>query len=84
MYIFLVYTLKAKIRIRDRLQKENDEITALNRKILCGKYAQKNGEDYLKLDDRRKISVTNSSSGQQETLPLASTNFWNLRNDRFR
>lgn len=49
----------------------NDEISLLNKKILCGKYLQEDGEDYLELDEGRKISIANSSSGQQETLPLA-------------
>jgi len=49
----------------------NDEISLLNKKILCGKYLQEDGEDYLELDGGRKISIANSSSGQQETLPLA-------------
>lgn len=49
----------------------NDEIALLNKKILCGKYLQEDGEDYLELDEGRKISIANSSSGQQETLPLA-------------
>ncbi|NET59490.1 MAG: ATP-binding protein [Symploca sp. SIO2E6] len=61
----------------DRLRKSiNDqelskEIALLNQKILCGKYVQEDGEDYLVMDGSRKISVANSSSGQQETLPLA-------------
>ncbi len=48
----------------------NDEIYLLNKKILCGEYLQEDGEDYLELDEGRKISIANSSSGQQETLPL--------------
>ncbi|NER25991.1 MAG: ATP-binding protein [Symploca sp. SIO1C2] len=49
----------------------NNEIADLNHKILCGKYVQEEGEDYLVMDGGRKISIANSSSGQQETLPLA-------------
>lgn len=49
----------------------NNEISLLNKKILCGKYLQEDGEDYLELDEGRKITISNSSSGQQETLPLA-------------
>lgn len=48
-----------------------DEISTLNKRIICGKYLQKNGEDYLELEENRQISVANSSSGQQETLPIA-------------
>ncbi len=46
------------------------EINLLNEKILCGQYLQKDGEDYLKLKEGRTIAISNSSSGQQETLPL--------------
>ena len=46
------------------------ETNLLNDKILCGKYLQINGEDYLKIAEDRTIEVANSSSGQQETLPL--------------
>lgn len=49
----------------------NSEIALLNKQILCGKYTQKDGEDYLEVDDGRQIGIANSSSGQQETLPLA-------------
>lgn len=49
----------------------NNEIAILNKKILCGKYLQKDGEDYLKIDDNRQINIANSSSGQQESLPLS-------------
>ncbi|MFM2315141.1 MAG: hypothetical protein RLZZ04_4417 [Cyanobacteriota bacterium] len=49
----------------------NDEVALLNKKILCGKYLQKDGEDYLEVDEGRQIAIANSSSGQQETLPLA-------------
>lgn len=68
--------MKSPIRL-DRLQKKisdkqlNDEIALLNKKILCGKYIQEEGEEYLEMDGGRKISLANSSSGQQETLPLA-------------
>lgn len=60
-------------RIRKSIdnKKLNDEIALLSKKILCGKYLQEDGEDYLEMDGGRKISIANSSSGQQETLPLA-------------
>lgn len=48
-----------------------NDIASLNKKILCGKYLQKDGEDYLEINERRVINIANSSSGQQETLPLA-------------
>jgi hypothetical protein len=68
--------VKNPIRL-ERLGKRNDnkqlnkEIAVLNTRILCGKYFQEDGEDYLEMDGGRKISVSNSSSGQQEVLPLA-------------
>ncbi|MGJ3254526.1 MAG: AAA family ATPase [Elainellaceae cyanobacterium] len=68
--------MKKPIRL-DRLRRSindkelSDEIASLNEKILCGRYLQEDGEDYLELDEGRKISIANSSSGQQETLPLA-------------
>jgi hypothetical protein len=46
------------------------EINSLNEKILCGRYIQKDGEDYLQVEEGRRIAIANSSSGQQETLPL--------------
>ncbi|VEP15316.1 conserved hypothetical protein [Hyella patelloides LEGE 07179] len=54
------------------LEKEKlyHEINYLNEKILCGKYFQKDAEDYLQVEGNRRIAVANSSSGQQETLPL--------------
>jgi predicted ATP-dependent endonuclease of OLD family len=47
-----------------------DEITRLIEKSLCGKHVQEKGKDFLESSDGRRISVANSSSGQQETLPL--------------
>ncbi|MEL6441964.1 MAG: AAA family ATPase [Cyanobacteria bacterium J06621_8] len=46
------------------------EITFLTSKILCGEYLQINGDDYI-VNDNRTINLANSSSGQQETLPLS-------------
>ena len=48
----------------------SNEIKSLNEKILCGKYFQRDGEDYLQMEGARRIPIANSSSGQQETLPL--------------
>ncbi len=47
-----------------------NEINSLNEQIICGKYFQKEGEDYLQVEGNRRIAIANSSSGQQETLPL--------------
>jgi len=63
-------------RLRDRLNegKEGkeiqDEINRLIEKSLCGKYLYEKGKDFLDVADGRRINVANSSSGQQETLPL--------------
>lgn len=43
----------------------------LMQEILCGKYVNDKGKDYLDVIDGRRISLGNCSSGQQETLPLA-------------
>ena len=51
-------------------QELSKEINLLNEKILCGKYLQQDGKDYLQLTESRTIDISNSSSGQQETLPL--------------
>ena len=56
-----------KIQEKEKLY---DDINFLNEKILCGKYFQREGEDYIRVDGNRRIAVANSSSGQQETLPL--------------
>jgi len=39
--------------------------------ILKGNYVSERGKDFLVSQDGRKTSLTNASSGQQETLPLA-------------
>lgn len=47
-----------------------EEINRLIEKSLCGKHIHEKGKDFLEVADGRRISVANSSSGQQETLPL--------------
>jgi hypothetical protein len=47
-----------------------EEVNLLNEKSLCGKYHTDQGEDYLLMRDGRQVRVANSSSGQQEILPL--------------
>jgi predicted ATP-binding protein involved in virulence len=49
---------------------KHSKIKFLAEKILCGKYIHEKGEDFLEFFDGRKISISNCSSGQQETLPL--------------
>ncbi|NEO18693.1 AAA family ATPase [Moorena sp. SIO4A5] len=48
----------------------NDEIETLIKEVLCGEHIQEKGEDFLRMADGRRISIANSSSGQQETFPL--------------
>ncbi|MEB3231408.1 MAG: ATP-binding protein [Leptolyngbyaceae bacterium] len=65
--------LRARRRDKEVDEKEKyirEEINRLIEKSLCGKYIHEKGEDFLEVTDGRRISVANSSSGQQETLPL--------------
>lgn len=57
---------------KDRLanQEIQDEIDRLIENSLCGKHIQEKGKDVLEVADGRRINVANSSSGQQEILPL--------------
>ncbi|MEG3846618.1 AAA family ATPase [Microcoleus sp. herbarium19] len=60
---------------RSRLAETNikdiqEEIDTLIEKSLCGKHLHEKGKDFLEVADGRRISIANSSSGQQETLPL--------------
>lgn len=65
----------ARLRFRNRpeekdIREMHDEISRLIEKSLCGKHVHEKGKDFLEVADGRRISVANSSSGQQETLPL--------------
>jgi predicted ATP-binding protein involved in virulence len=51
------------IKVLEAIDKIVDE-------ILCGKYYLEKGVDYLHLPDGRRTSLSNSSSGQQESFPL--------------
>ncbi|NEP28425.1 AAA family ATPase, partial [Moorena sp. SIO3I6] len=63
--------LRIMIQTENRKQKEiKDEINRLIKKTLCGEHIQEKGEDFVKMADGRRISLANSSSGQQETFPL--------------
>ena len=55
---------------------DEEQIATLVESILCGKYINEEGRDYLKTSDGRKIKIANSSSGQQEILPLALILEW--------
>ncbi|MEG4108228.1 AAA family ATPase [Microcoleus sp. S13_C5] len=62
----------ARLISRGRLEKKDiqEEINTLIEKSLCGKHVHEKGKDFLEVADGRRISIANSSSGQQETLPL--------------
>lgn len=47
------------------------EAEVIIQRILCGKYVNQKGKDFLDVIDGRRINLSNCSSGQQETLPLA-------------
>jgi len=62
--------------IESRLKEEKDKkfkekIDEKVEEILHGKHVRERGKDYLILPDGRRTTITNSSSGQQEMLPLA-------------
>lgn len=40
-------------------------------RLICGTYQRINNNDYIQTDDGRQVALGNSSSGQQEALPLA-------------
>lgn len=48
----------------------SDLVDKLIAEILVGKYLREDKKDYIVHNDKRKISLSFSSSGQQETLPL--------------
>src|ERR687886_1347462 len=62
----------ARLISRGRLPDKDiqEEINTLIEKSLCGKHVHEKGKDFLEVADGRRISIANSSSGQQETLPL--------------
>jgi hypothetical protein len=58
---------------KDKFEERKDiqsEVNRLVEKALCGKHVREKGRDFLEISDGRLISVSHSSSGQQETLPL--------------
>lgn len=63
--------IQYEIDFEDKYTKDIlEEINRLIEKSLCGKHIHEKGKDFLEAADGRRISVANSSSGQQETLPL--------------
>lgn len=63
--------IQYKVDVEDKYTKDIlEEINRLIEQSLCGKHIQEKGKDFLEVADGRRISIANSSSGQQETLPL--------------
>jgi len=54
-----------------RFQRVREKVEKLIYSILRGQFRSERDKDYLVSSDGRKTSLANSSSGQQETLPLA-------------
>jgi predicted ATPase len=70
-----IKSTRLRFRIRNRSEEKDlreiqYEISRLIEKSLCGKHVHEKGKDFLEVADGRRISVANSSSGQQEILPL--------------
>ncbi|WP_445171049.1 AAA family ATPase [Microcoleus sp.] len=71
----LTYERIKKLRIQydleDKYTKDIlEEINRLIEQSLCGKHIHEKGQDFLEAADGRRMNIVNSSSGQQETLPL--------------
>jgi hypothetical protein len=63
--------IQYEVDVEDKYTKDIlEEINRLIEQSLCGKHIQEKGKDFLEVADGRRISIANSSSGQQETLPL--------------
>jgi len=67
--------IKSRIKFEELSENKKDntlyeEVRKIGCEVICGQYFQENGEDYLKLEGDRQVNMVNSSSGQQETLPL--------------
>ncbi len=66
-----IKNLRIQYDLEDKYTKDIlEEINRLIEQSLCGKHIQEKGKDFLEVADGRRISIANSSSGQQETLPL--------------
>ena len=61
---------RGRVGEKDAKDIQQEEINRLIEKSLCGKHVHEKGKDFLEVADGRRISIANSSSGQQETLPL--------------
>ena len=59
-------------RINETTSSDNSYqyLDSLVTKILCGDYERIKGHDFIAMSKDRQVSIENSSSGQQEALPL--------------
>jgi hypothetical protein len=55
---------------RRRFEKIRNKTDFISKKVLSGDHILEKGEDFLVLNDGRKLKLENCSSGQQEALPL--------------
>ena len=63
--------IQYKIDPEDKYTKDIlEEINRLIEQSLCGKHIHEKGKDFLEAADGKRMNIVNSSSGQQETLPL--------------
>jgi DNA-binding MarR family transcriptional regulator len=60
-----------KIDSKIDLKAAYEEVDRLIEGIICAKHVRVKGTDYLISPDGRRVNLSSSSSGQQETLPLA-------------
>ncbi|MFC2092517.1 AAA family ATPase [Bacteroidota bacterium] len=60
-----------RLRISDEQKKLRSDIIEILENILCGKHLHEKGKDFILHLDGRRIGIANTSSGQQEMLPLA-------------
>ncbi|MEG5136816.1 MULTISPECIES: AAA family ATPase [unclassified Microcoleus] len=66
-----IKNLRIQYDLEDKYTKDIlEEINRLIEQSLCGKHIHEKGKDFLEAADGRRMNIVNSSSGQQETLPL--------------
>lgn len=65
--------VKEMYRIKDRIFKKQDftHLNSLIREIIVGDYSYRDGQDWIDSGKASKINLSNASSGQQESLPMA-------------
>ena len=62
----------------------DEKLIKITNNILCGEYKYKNDEDWI-VQEGKEINIFNSSSGQQEALPMLLTlmHFQSLQTNKF-